>query len=76
MHIIANVKINCRIEVQFGQIRGIPRMIWVDGYIKSCDADGGVWVFIPTADQLYLCKPEEVFANLADVREMVNATTL
>jgi hypothetical protein len=76
MHIIADVKINVRIKVHAGSVHGEPNMIWVDGIVRCCDADGQVWIDVPKADQLYLCKPEEVFANLADVREMIKASTL
>ena len=59
-------KINCRIKVQSGDI-----MVWTSGYIKSKNADGTVWVIVPSADQLYLCNPEEVFVNLENVREFM-----
>lgn len=76
MHIIADVKINVRVKIQAGSINGKPNMIWVDGVVKSCDTGGSVWVHVLKADQLYQCKPEEVFANLADVREMIKASAL
>jgi hypothetical protein len=57
-------KINCRIKVQFGN-----EMHWVDGFIKSKNADGTVWIRVPKADQIYLCDELEVYVNLADVRK-------
>jgi hypothetical protein len=57
-------KITCRIQVE----AGLHNWIWVDGFIRSKNADGTVWVVIPKADQLYLCNENEVFVNLADVR--------
>lgn len=57
-------KITCRIQVE----AGLHNWIWVDGFIRSKNADGTVWVVIPKADQLYLCNENEVFVSLADVR--------
>jgi hypothetical protein len=57
--------INCRIQVEAG---GVNKWIWVEGFIKSKNADGTMWVRVPKADQLYLCNDTEVFVSLSDVR--------